>query len=177
MEYSFNIKSTEEIEEIYIIDYLDRIGFDRDGKMISNPNVTNADYNWGEDGSGNVITMLVPIMHRDEEGNYNNIQVKLILNKVIAIGSDISAQDNHADIAIKTKDNTYYTVDAVDDGTTSALGQVIRIEDQILPPTLTITPTMGRENRSNTYIILIIVLVIIVVIALILRKNIAKKYK
>ena len=177
MEYSFNIVSTEEIKDIYIIDYLDRIGFDLDGAMITNPDVTNADYNWVRDGTDIVTTSFMPMMQTGTNGTYNTIQIKLLLSKVIAIGSDISAQDNHADITIITKDDAYLTANAVETGATGSLGQIIRVEDQILPPSLTITPTLGARNNTNIYIVLIIVLTIVALIVIVLKKITFKKLR
>ncbi|MBR6034260.1 MAG: VWA domain-containing protein [Clostridia bacterium] len=169
MEYSFNIVTTEEIESIKIKDYLGDLGFDENAKLITSGE-TNTSFGWKKTNNGILYTTITPTMEVDENGKYKPISIKLLLTKVISIGSDITEQDNKADIEIKTKSGQIYkTADALDDGTIiesledfelieeDPQGKIIRIAGKILPPTITVTDPMGNKEKDFAIVIAIVI--------------------
>ena len=161
MEYSFNIVATEEIEEISIVDYLTSLGFDKEAKLIT-ANETNNTYGWNS-VNDTVVTTFAPIMEKEENGAYKRIVVKLLLNKVIAIGSDIIDETNEADITIKTKSGETYTTKDL-----SAGGQ----EEYVISPSITITSPMGHNSNLSDLSVIIFALVLLVAILNIKNNNI-----
>ncbi len=116
MEYSFNVVTTEKIEEIKVTDYLQDLGFDPNTKFIT-CNETNSTYGWVEGNTGILQTTINPKNEIDEDGKYKQIVIKVLLTKVISVESNITEQDNKADIEIKTASGKVYkTSEAVDSG-------------------------------------------------------------
>ncbi|MBR6034261.1 MAG: VWA domain-containing protein [Clostridia bacterium] len=163
MEYSFNIVTTEEIEEISIEDFITSLGFDKDAKLIT-ANETNNTYGWNP-VNDTVVTTFAPIMEKEEDGSYKRIVVKLLLNKVIAIDSDITDETNKANITIKTKSGETYTTKNL-----STQGQ----DTYAISPSITITSPKGNNSNFNDLFVIIFTLILLVAILNIKNNNIRK---
>ncbi len=164
LEYSFNIVTTEEIEKISIIDHIinkdsqgnsDSLGYNENARMISTEKVNNQ-YGWKKYGD-DLISTFKPKMEKDEDENYKNIVVKLLLQKPIAIGSEVEDINNPADMIIKTKNKTFFTKDAIESETIeegidverNEDGEVIKIAGKILPPLISIQEPRGKKSYLN----------------------------
>ncbi len=171
LEYSFNIVTTEEIEEISIENYLSGLGFDKEAKLIT-ANEMNSTYGWNQTSDTVVITTFSPIMEKEENGDYKRIVVKLLLSKVVAIGTDITDQMNEADIKIKTKNGVIYQTKEL---TSSTAGQEIIVPTGILSPSITITSPMGHNSYAWDIALIICTLILLTGILNIKGNNICPR--
>ncbi|MBR6033877.1 MAG: VWA domain-containing protein [Clostridia bacterium] len=179
LEYSFNIITTEEIDEVTIIDHLinkdsegnlNSLGYNENARMISIEKINNQ-YGWVKKGD-NLTSTFEPEMEKDENGNYKNIVVKLLLQKPIATGVEVEDINNPADMIIKTKNKTFLTKDAIESETIeegfdverNEDGEVIKIAGKILPPLISIQEPRGETNQLKIICSIAVIIMLVIVI-------------
>ena len=157
--YSINIKSTEEIEKITIIDSVpDGMNYDPNTKILYHADKTNSD-RWGYDSTNNTVRCEVTPTEADKYDNtLEDISIKLTLTALATSADELDYMKNTARIIIETKEGNIYDSDKLDESNGNAI--ISGNDTNLESAQFIVMPPFG-ENRLYIFELIVMILLII----------------